>query len=99
MPAEVNFSRNYTGNFVKCTDIAAGQRVSCQYSVLTFSSPPGGNITYFIVESVGASGGVPSIDVFACGMGQYGALGNGTYVQAQGTPVKMKALSGNFMCM
>ena len=31
-------------------------------------------------------------------MGQYGALGNGTYVQAQGTPVKVKVLSGNIMC-
>jgi len=31
-------------------------------------------------------------------MGQYGALGNGTYVQAQGNPVKVKVLSGNIMC-
>jgi hypothetical protein len=103
VPAEVNLSRNYAGSSsVKCTDIAAGQRVALR-SLFShphiLSLPPGGNVAYFTIESVGTSREVPFLDVFACGMGQYGALGNGTYVQAQGTPVRMKVLSGNLMCM
>ena len=102
VPAEVNLSRNYAGNSsVRCTDIAAGQQsrfaVPC-YAPDILASPSGGDVAYFTVESIGASGGTPSVDVYACGMGQYGALGNGTYVQAQGNPVKVKVLSGNMMC-
>ena len=32
-------------------------------------------------------------------MGQWGALGNGTFSHAQGTPTKVKTISGNIMCM
>ena len=31
-------------------------------------------------------------------MGQYGALGHGSYVQAQSSPVKLKVVSGNMAC-
>jgi len=56
-----------------------------------------GNVAYFVVETNEAPSGETSVDVFACGMGQHGALGNGTYVQAQGAPVKLKILGGNTM--
>lgn len=59
----------------------------------------GGNVAYFTVEGSDAQKNAPAFDVFVSGMGQYGALGNGTYVQAQGTPVKAKVISGNVMCM
>ncbi len=32
-------------------------------------------------------------------MGQWGALGNGSFFHAQGTPTKVKTISGNVMCM
>jgi hypothetical protein len=61
----------------------------------------GGDATYFVVENItGAINGAPStvVDILACGMGQYGALGNGSYSSAQTTPVKVKTISGNVMC-
>lgn len=38
------------------------------------------------------------MDVLACGMGQWGGLGNGSYSQAQGAPVKVKTVSGVTEC-
>ncbi|CAE7227454.1 unnamed protein product [Rhizoctonia solani] len=53
----------------------------------------GGDLAYFMVDVI-APGNVPSADVLACGMGQWGGLGNGQYLQAQGAPVKVKSVSG-----
>ncbi|OLL24992.1 Protein FMP25, mitochondrial [Neolecta irregularis DAH-3] len=49
----------------------------------------GGNTTYFTVIS--PTGG---IDVWACGFGQTGQLGNNAWTQAQGLPVKLGKISG-----
>jgi len=46
------------------------------------------------VESSSPNSDVPAVDVLACGMGQWGGLGNGSYSQAQGAPVKVKTVSG-----
>ncbi|KAG8691051.1 Aminopeptidase 2 mitochondrial [Ceratobasidium sp. 423] len=53
----------------------------------------GGDLAYFMVDVV-APGNIPSADVLACGMGQWGGLGNGQFLQAQGAPVKVKSVSG-----
>lgn len=80
-PTEIVLSRGYPGGTnVKCIDIAAG-----------------GDIAYFIVETY--RGAIPTssdvnIDLLAAGMGQFGSLGNAGYIQAQGTPVKVKVISG-----
>ena len=54
-------------------------------------------MTYFIVErqKLGSS---PSFDILACGMGQWGGLGNGLYSNAQGDLVRVKAVSGLTEC-
>ncbi|KAI0646886.1 RCC1/BLIP-II [Trametes meyenii] len=55
----------------------------------------GGDLTMFEVERADGSG-MPSIDVLACGNGQWGGLGNALYSNAQGTPVRAKNVSGLF---
>jgi len=57
----------------------------------------GGDRAYFTVESNSSQLSVPVVDIFACGMGQWGALGNGTFSHAQGTPTKVKTISGKLM--
>ncbi|KAG8700255.1 hypothetical protein FRC08_004804 [Ceratobasidium sp. 394] len=54
----------------------------------------GGDIAYFVVDVTSSTSKVPSVDVLACGMGQWGGLGNGLFSQAQGAPVKVKVVSG-----
>ncbi|KAF8321582.1 RCC1/BLIP-II [Clavulina sp. PMI_390] len=54
----------------------------------------GGNVAYFSMEGTDADG-KPSFDLLACGMGQFGALGNASYTQAQGFAIRTKILSGN----
>ncbi|MCJ1256730.1 hypothetical protein MMC24_004554 [Lignoscripta atroalba] len=49
----------------------------------------------------GGSGGAPGLgritsDTWSCGQGIYGGLGNGRWTHMQGTPTKIKALSGLF---
>ncbi|KAG9008041.1 hypothetical protein FRB94_013806 [Tulasnella sp. JGI-2019a] len=80
-PTEIVLSRGYPGGTnIKCIDVAAG-----------------GDIVYFTVETFRGTLPTPSdvnIDLLAAGMGQFGSLGNAGYVQAQGSPVKVKAISG-----
>jgi hypothetical protein len=57
----------------------------------------GGDLTYFTVERLDGSG-IPTVDLLACGNGQWGSLGNGLYSNAQGSPSKVKAVSGLLEC-
>jgi hypothetical protein len=43
--------------------------------------------------------GITSIDVTACGNGQYGGLGSGAFTNAQSTPSRVKNVSGLLECM
>ncbi|KAI9031260.1 regulator of chromosome condensation 1/beta-lactamase-inhibitor protein II [Hyaloraphidium curvatum] len=52
----------------------------------------GGNNSVIVVEDL--TGKLPSNEVFASGMGQWGQLGNGTYNHVQNFPAKIKPLSG-----
>ncbi|GJJ12017.1 hypothetical protein Clacol_006255 [Clathrus columnatus] len=55
----------------------------------------GGDLTYFAIErDLPTTGETKFIDVLACGNGQWGGLGNGTYSNCQGEPVKVKNISG-----
>ncbi|KAG8745818.1 hypothetical protein FRC12_014448 [Ceratobasidium sp. 428] len=78
IPTEVVLSRNYPG----------GTNVQCT------SLAAGGDIAYFVVNVTTPTSNVASVDVLACGMGQWGGLGNGLFSQAQGAPVKVKTVSG-----
>ncbi|KLO19443.1 RCC1/BLIP-II protein [Schizopora paradoxa] len=53
----------------------------------------GGDVTFFTVERQ-VDRSVPSTDILACGMGQWGTLGNGLYSSAQGDPIRIRAVSG-----
>ncbi|TDL27543.1 RCC1/BLIP-II [Rickenella mellea] len=53
----------------------------------------GGDLTFFMVERKDGTA-MTSIDLLSCGMGQWGGLGNGLYSTAQGSPVRVKAVSG-----
>ncbi len=54
-------------------------------------------MTFFTVEQqIGRS--ASSTDLLACGMGQWGTLGNGTYSSAQGDPTRIRAVSGLMEC-
>lgn len=52
----------------------------------------GGNSTVFSVDAKEPK--KVSADVWACGQGIYGTLGNGKWTHVQGVPTKIKALSG-----
>ncbi|KAG8895115.1 hypothetical protein FRB99_000759 [Tulasnella sp. 403] len=83
VPTEIVFTRSYQGApGLRCLDITAG-----------------GDVVYFTVESTRASTASDSspnvsIDLFAAGMGQFGSLGNASWSQAQGSPVRVKGVSG-----
>lgn len=56
-------------------------------------------MTYFVVErDVASTGETKIFDVLASGNGQWGGLGNGTYSNCQGEPVKVKDISGIMEC-
>lgn len=57
----------------------------------------GGNLAFFTVERNDGSG-IPTIDLLACGNGQYGGLGNAMYSSAQGVPVRTRGVSGLLEC-
>ncbi|CAL1704214.1 unnamed protein product [Somion occarium] len=53
----------------------------------------GGDLAFFKVERNDGTT-LPYIDVLSCGNGQWGGLGNALYSNAQGTPLRAKAISG-----
>ncbi|CCO26128.1 aminopeptidase 2 [Rhizoctonia solani AG-1 IB] len=65
----------------------AGSNVKCT------GLATGGDLAYFIVDVI-APDNTSSVDVLACGMGQWGGLGNGQFLQSQGAPAKVKSVSG-----
>ena len=71
-------------------------RVIIQYLHSHINTNSGGDLTFFLVER--SNNGQMSNDLLACGMGQWGALGNGLYTTAQGTPTKVRAVSGLLEC-
>jgi hypothetical protein len=65
-----------------CTDVAAG-----------------GDLALFTVErtgalSTGTGGREVNVEVLACGNGQFGGLGGATFSNAQGTPMRVRKVSG-----
>ena len=55
-------------------------------------------MAFFIVEREMGLVGSKVVDVLACGNGQWGGLGNATYSNAQGEPMKVKTISGLVEC-
>lgn len=99
VPTEVALARSYpSGTSVKCTDIASGTSSFAAFDEWSLTIVcVGGDLAYFTVEASQITQ-KPVVDVLACGMGQWGALGNGSFTQSQGTPVKVKTISGNNAC-
>lgn len=58
----------------------------------------GGDLTFFIVERSDGSF-IRTTDVLSCGMGQWGGLGTGLYSTAQGSPMRVKTISGLLECI
>jgi alpha-tubulin suppressor-like RCC1 family protein len=56
----------------------------------------GGANSYFMVDAIDTKTSRVSADLYACGAGIWGNLGNGRWTHVQGTPTKVKALSGLF---
>jgi len=56
----------------------------------------GGTNSYFMVDVEDTTENRMTADVLSCGTGIYGNLGNGRWTHIQGTPTKVKALSGLF---
>ncbi|OWO99313.1 mitochondrial protein Fmp [Marssonina coronariae] len=89
-PSLLPIERLYKGTFLqpKVTGIAAG-----------------GVNSFFTIDATRIAGqaeenprglGRTTADTFACGQGIFGGLGNGRWTHVQGTPTKIKALSGLF---
>ncbi|PBP18736.1 hypothetical protein BUE80_DR010284 [Diplocarpon rosae] len=89
-PSLLPIERLYKGTFLqpKVTGIAAG-----------------GVNSFFTIDATRIAGqgeedprglGRITADTFACGQGIFGGLGNGRWTHVQGTPTKIKALSGLF---
>ncbi|EJU05539.1 RCC1/BLIP-II [Dacryopinax primogenitus] len=78
IPTEVVLSRPYP----------RGAAVRCTHI------STGGDVVYFTMERTIPGENTAGVDVLAAGMGQWGLLGNGQYTQSQGSPVKVRAVSG-----
>ena len=66
-------------------------------NVPDFNLGIGGDLTFFNVERKDGSA-MPYVDVLSCGNGQWGGLGNALYSNAQGTPLRARAVSGLLEC-
>jgi len=100
VPTEVVLSR-YTerGTSNRCVNVAAGVFFLCSSSInLLNLRYAGGDLTFFTVERDLPTGDSRVVDVLACGNGQWGGLGNASYSTVQGTPVKVKNISGVLEC-
>lgn len=78
IPTEVVLARNYPG----------GTSIKC------LNIAAGGNNTFFTIERNSPGEKSPFIDLLAVGSGISGTLGNGLWSSAQGSPVRVKTVSG-----
>jgi alpha-tubulin suppressor-like RCC1 family protein len=88
-PIPINKLYNGTKLIPTITDIAAGGNN-------TFFTIDATRVAGFGEDPTGTSVGPITADTWACGTGIHGGLGNGRWTHVQGTPVKIKALSGLF---
>jgi hypothetical protein len=58
----------------------------------------GGDVAYFTLRVQDPRAPTSIFDIVACGMGQWGSLGNGMWNQWQGVPVRLKSVSGVVEC-
>ena len=78
---------------IHCIDIDLMYILMDDFMILS-----GGHLALFTVERSDGSA-TRSVDVLACGNGQWGGLGNSLFNNAQSTPVKSKNVSGLVACM
>ncbi|KAJ9067692.1 hypothetical protein DSO57_1036575 [Entomophthora muscae] len=56
----------------------------------------GGDTSAFVVQQVDFDDNVKSVELYTCGFGQWGQLGNNRYMHVQGMPVKVPSFSCKF---
>jgi hypothetical protein len=96
VPTEITFGRKDA----VCLGIYAGGVVSPIFAdCYTFLRPlmSGEDLTCFAVEKKNEMQPT-TVDLLFCGDGQWGGLGNNTFSNAQGDPVRAKAISGLLEC-
>lgn len=95
-PSLINIGRLYAGTNLmpKVTNVAAGG-VNSFFSV-DATRVAGQGLSEEDSESQSRLLGKVTADTWSCGQGMWGALGNGRWTHVQGTPTKLKALSGLF---
>ncbi|KAJ6623449.1 regulator of chromosome condensation 1/beta-lactamase-inhibitor protein II [Mycena sp. CBHHK59/15] len=76
------------------TEVGLRPTRSQQSSARCLDVSAGGDLTCFTVERTQAD--LPVVDVLMCGDGQWGGIGNSVYTNAQGSPTRVKMLSGLF---
>lgn len=57
----------------------------------------GGDLAFFTVERIDETA-TRQVEILSCGNGQFGGLGNALFSNAQGVPVRTKAVSGLLEC-
>ncbi|CAH7670349.1 regulator of chromosome condensation 1/beta-lactamase-inhibitor protein II, partial [Phakopsora pachyrhizi] len=62
-----------------------------------FSIAAGGDLSFFVIDSLEPKRGSKSVDVLACGNSQFGGIGNGQWMN-QATPTRVKTISGLTEC-
>lgn len=98
IPTEVVFTKSApSGTRSKCSHIGTGAVATRLIPQLVNKLCTGGDLSFFIVERRDGTF-MPTADLLACGMGQYGGLGNGLFSTAQGSPLRVKAVSGLQEC-
>ncbi|KDQ59428.1 hypothetical protein JAAARDRAFT_153233 [Jaapia argillacea MUCL 33604] len=91
---QIGLGRDVTVDTItKPTEIVLSKSVSRNTDSKCLGVFAGGDLTLFVVErSDGTS--IRTVDVLACGNGQWGGLGNSLFRNSQGEPLRAKNVSG-----
>lgn len=91
---QIGLGRDVTlDTITKPTEIALWRSAPKDVSTRCTSISAGGDLTLFTVERTDGSA-MQTVDVLACGNGQWGGLGNALYRNAQVEPARAKNVSG-----
>ncbi|VDB86912.1 unnamed protein product [Peniophora sp. CBMAI 1063] len=80
-------------NVVSGNTVSVPTEVVFGYGARCTNIRAGGALAFFQTIKSDASG-IGSVELFACGNGRFGSLGNGIFTSAQGSPVRTRAVSG-----
>lgn len=84
-------------NAVSGNTVSVPTEVVFGYGARCTSIRAGGALAFFQTTKSDGTG-IDSVELFACGNGRFGSLGNGIFTSAQGSPVRTRAVSGLVEC-